>query len=41
MQIRAIQEVEPWTGPSLVFAVILLIATIALLAWLIRRFLAS
>jgi hypothetical protein len=39
MEIRAIQEAEPWTGPSIVAGVLLLVITIAVLVWAIRRFL--
>ncbi len=39
MEIRALQEAEPWTAPSIVAGVILLVATIVLLVWVIRRYL--
>jgi len=38
MEIRALQEVEPWTGPSIVIGVLLLIGVVALIVWLIRRY---
>jgi hypothetical protein len=39
MEIAALREVEPWTGPSLVLGTILLIATLAVIVWAIRRYL--
>jgi hypothetical protein len=39
MEIRALQEVEPWTAPSIVAGAVLLIATIVVIVWLVRRFL--
>jgi len=39
MEIAALREVEPWTGPSIVLGAVLLIATIAVLVWAIRRYL--
>ena len=39
MEIRALQEAEAWTGLSIAAGVVLLVVTIVLLAWAIRRFL--
>ena len=39
MEIAALREVEPWTGPSLVMGIVLLVVTIAVIVWAIRRYL--
>ena len=39
MEIRALQEVEPWTTPSIVAGVVLLVVVIVVIVWLVRRFL--
>ena len=39
LDIRALREAEQWTGPSIVLASILLLAGLAILIWLIYRYL--
>jgi hypothetical protein len=39
LEIRALREVERWTGPSIVVSVLIVLALVTLLAWLIYRYL--
>jgi high-affinity Fe2+/Pb2+ permease len=39
LEIRALREVESWTGPSVIAAVILGLALGAFVTWLIYRYL--
>jgi len=39
VEIRALREVEKWTGPSVVAAVLIAVAVLAILGWFIYRYL--
>jgi hypothetical protein len=39
LEIRALREVERWTGPSIVVSVLVAAALVALLVWLVYRYL--
>jgi len=39
LEIRALREVERWTGPSIVATILIVVAFLAILAWFIHRYL--
>jgi len=39
LEIRALREVERWTGPSIVATVLIVVALLAILTWFIHRYL--
>jgi hypothetical protein len=38
VDIRAVREVETWTGPNVLGGILLLVVVLALLIWAIRRY---